>query len=78
MDISAQLERLQVAKTIPEKFGRIKAAVHVNAFRVLQAIIDLLKVQLVYLRTPAKGFCFAPLSVFSAKCSRACHQKLSR
>jgi hypothetical protein len=53
-DMSTHLERLGVAQKIPENFGEIKAAVYANAFAVLEAVLDLVRLQVVYLKTPAK------------------------
>lgn len=51
-EMKTQLQRLEVAPTIPENFGRMKAIVYANALAVLEAFLDLVRVQLVYLKTP--------------------------
>jgi hypothetical protein len=48
------LERLRIAQEIPDSFGKMKARVYANAFSVLQAVLDLVRLQLVYLKTPVK------------------------
>jgi len=54
--MKTHLERLQVSQRIPENFGMIKATVYANAFAVLEAVLDLVRLQLMYLKTPAKQF----------------------
>jgi hypothetical protein len=75
--MKTHLQRLEIAPTIPENFGRMKAIVYADALAVLEAFLDLVRVQLVYLKTPAERIGSASFSLFLAKFSRSCHQKFN-
>lgn len=53
-EMKTHLQRLEIAPTIPGNFGRMKAIVYADALAVLEAFLDLVRVQLVYFKTPAE------------------------
>lgn len=54
--MKTHIERLELSQRIPENFGKMKAIVYANAFAVLEAVLDVVRLQLVYLKTPGKQF----------------------
>lgn len=52
-DSQDELERLKLAKKLPDDFKDIKETIHANAFGVLEALLNLIGQQLTYFATAA-------------------------
>jgi hypothetical protein len=54
-DMKTHIQRLKLSHKLPEDFGKMKAMVYANAFTVLEAVLDLVRLHLKYLKTPGKA-----------------------
>jgi len=64
-EMTKTLERLTLANTIPEHFIDMKTVVTVRACGVLEAILNLVGLQLVYFKTPTLRLGAFPLDLYT-------------